>query len=131
MLLISKIAGIVAIVALLVVLATILMDITEIGNTDTTYIFITASVVLIVAVVVWLIFGLVGENKRIEEETIIFNEEYNIVEINPLNNHQGYKYIIDVNTGIVYIKAQKSLAPAYNKDGSIMTREDLEKMIDK
>ncbi len=85
-----------------------------------------AMIVFIVAFVAWLSLGTAGymQQKREAEQEI--REVYHV----NIWRHPDYKYIVDENSGIVYIKSGKDLAPAYNSDGSLMTAEDLQKHLD-
>jgi hypothetical protein len=49
---------------------------------------------------------------------------------------KGYNYLIDNNTGVVYLEYQeknggRAITVMYNKDGSVMTKKDIKKDLTK
>lgn len=56
----------------------------------------------------------------------------NVTRILELNNDVGYNYLIDNNTGVVYLEYEgvnggRAITVMFNADGTVMTEKDIKK----
>lgn len=59
-------------------------------------------------------------------------ESPNVTRILDPNNHVGYNYLIDNNTGVVYLEYEglnggRAITVMFDKDGTLMTEKDIKK----